>query len=181
MSKVRGLIEQYLQASRESKRSIVTLLFEMMRLRFSIGRIGVSEYLDFQLYSDDITFGEKCAFGGYKMQAVLEKFWIDDYSSFMSIDKITMYSLLEGYRLPIPKLRAVYRSSRPALLVHLDSPYDLGTYLKTAELSSCLYKTFERFLWTKEYAYSGIKRHVRQAYSFLEMEPLLLYKISANR
>jgi hypothetical protein len=117
------------QAAKESDRSMGELLFEWLRLRLSVGRIGISEYIDYRLHLNDLTFREKLAFGGYRAESVLIDILVDDYSRFLSLDKITMYSLLEGYGLPIPRLYAVYQSTRPTSLLSLVSSKDLQNYL----------------------------------------------------
>ena len=113
----------------------------MIRLRYSIGRIGISEYCDFLLYENDLSFGEKKAFCGYRAQSVLEEILVDDRSKILSLDKVTMYLLLKGYGFPIPELRAVYASGRrsgpfrcidsvEALCNYLKEPNILPVYVK---------------------------------------------------
>jgi Sugar-transfer associated ATP-grasp len=119
-----------IQAARDSNRSILSLVIEAMKLRYSVGGIGLSEYLDFRLYLDDLTFAEKTAFWGWRGQTILEEILIDDYARFLSLDKITMYALLRGYGLPIPEVRAVYRSQRPQSLLSIASPEALAHYFR---------------------------------------------------
>lgn len=121
--------KSFVGAAAESRRSVMSLLREALRLRRSMGQIGVSEYIDFRLYLEDLTFEQKAAFGGWRAQAVLEEVLVDENSRFLSLDKITMYTLLQGYGLPIPALRAVYRSRRPQGIVNLASAEVLANYL----------------------------------------------------
>ncbi|MGV0950354.1 MAG: sugar-transfer associated ATP-grasp domain-containing protein, partial [Azonexus sp.] len=130
MRKLRQLISEFSKASEQSKRSVGSLLIELIRLHFSLGRIGASEYLDFRLHMNNLTFEEKCAFGGYRAEAILEEILIDDYARFISLDKITMYALLEGYGLPFPKIHAIYGSRRPGSFLCLDSPQALASYFE---------------------------------------------------
>ncbi len=132
MSNLISMVSDFAEASKQSDRPISSLLLELIRLRYGLGRIGASEYLDFRLHMNDLTFEQKRAFGGYRAEAILEETLIDDYARFLSLDKITMYSLLEGYGLPIPKIRAVYGSKRPSSLFCLDSPQALAAYLATS-------------------------------------------------
>jgi hypothetical protein len=135
MNKHKQLISEFSKASEQSNRSVSSLMIELMRLRFGVGRIGASEYLDFRLYMNDLTFEQKCAFGGYRAEAILEEILIDDYARFISLDKITMYALLAGCGLPFPKIHAIYGSKRPSSFLCLDSPQALATYLEnTASL-----------------------------------------------
>lgn len=128
-----SLFADYIEAASVSKRTLFALLWEALKLRLGHSRLGLSEYIDFQLYLDDLTFLEKKAFGGIRTQSILEKILIDDYSRFLSLDKITMYSLLAGYNFPIPHIRAAYRSVRPSSFVSLRSVDELEQYLRAAK------------------------------------------------
>jgi Sugar-transfer associated ATP-grasp len=119
----------YVQAAKASRRPITTLLLEALRLRLSHTRLGFSEYIDFQLYRNDLTWAEKAAFGGLRAQAVLQDILIDDYSRFLTLDKLTMYTLLNGHNLPTPKVRATYRSHRPIHTVQIQTSQELANYL----------------------------------------------------
>jgi hypothetical protein len=102
----------------------------MTLLRLTGTRIGLSEYFQFQLYKTDIPLHEKRLFVGYATQNILEEILVDDYARFLSLDKVTMYTLLEGYQIPIPEVRAIYNSSRPAALMQINSRSALSDYLK---------------------------------------------------
>jgi hypothetical protein len=126
-----SILEDFTQAAGESGRSLATLVVEALKLRASPTRLGLSEYIDFKLYLDDLTFSEKASFGGLRTQGLLEEILIDDYSKFLSLDKVTMYALLRGHGIPIPEVRAIYRSSRPASVRSLGSAEELEEYLKS--------------------------------------------------
>jgi len=125
-----SLVKEFRLASRESNRSILELVVEAIRLRFSVGRLGVSEYLDFRLFLKDLSLEEKQAFAGWRCEADLQEILVDDYSRFLSLDKVSMYLLLHAYGLPIPCIKAVYRSRRPQGLRSLGSPEELAAYLR---------------------------------------------------
>ncbi len=125
-----SLVRQLEEASKIGGRPLLGLAFEIARLRTSIGRIGVSEYLDFRLYENDLTLAEKRAFGGWRAQEVLEEILVDDYSRFLSLDKISMYSLLKSCGFPIPELRAVYGTIRPAGIAQIESPTALQAFFR---------------------------------------------------
>jgi len=126
------IVGNFINASRESRRSILSLIYEATALRFFRRRIGFSEYFDYNLYLNDLNFKEKTAFGGWRSQQILEEILVDDYSQFLSLDKITMYSLLNGFGFPIPDLKAVYRTRRPHSILNLASPDELEDFLGTA-------------------------------------------------
>ncbi len=123
--------KEFYAAARESGRPVSALLLEALALRFSTGKIGISEYFDFRLHLRDLSFREKTAFGGWRAQAVLEDILVDDYGRFLGIDKVTMYSLLRGHGLPIPRMKAVFRSKRPRSVLNLSSPKALAGYLRS--------------------------------------------------
>lgn len=119
------------RATRESGRSIPALLWEMLALRAATGRIRPAEYFNYRLHLNDLTLREKRRFGGALAFFVLYDIMVDDYSYFLHMDKVTMYTLLAGYGFPIPELRAVYGTQRPA--VHcLNSPQELERYLSSS-------------------------------------------------
>ena len=124
-----NLLSEYKQAASQSNRSITSLLMEAIRLRISNTRLGLSEYIDFQLYKNDLSWREKSSFGGQRTQLMLEEILIDDYSRFLSLDKVTMYSLLSGLNLPIPKIRATYRTQRPASIPQLHTALELAEFM----------------------------------------------------
>ena len=113
LNKLVFLLSSMRSASKRSSRSYLSLLRELIVLRYSIGRIGLSEYLDFQLYKNDLTLEQKLEFGGYRAEGILEELLVDDYSKFNAIDKVTMYALLDGFNVPIPTMYAVLGTERP--------------------------------------------------------------------
>lgn len=128
---VKRLISSLMAASARSKRPVLSVALEMLRLRLGGARLGFSEYFDFRLYESDLSHAEKTQFAGWYLQGVLEDILIDDYARFLSLDKITMYTLLNGFGLAVPQLRAAYRSSRPSSLVQLNTEAQLAAYLQT--------------------------------------------------
>lgn len=127
-----SLLNTYRQAAHVSGRSLPALLIEAARLRLGPQRLGISEYIDFQLYQNDLDWPAKTAFGGLRAQQVLEDILVDDYSRFLSQDKLSMYALMQGFGLPIPRLRAMYRTLRPSSVLQLPTPQALAAYLRDA-------------------------------------------------
>lgn len=126
------MLDSYRQAASLSNRPLWSLLVEAARLRVSGTRLGLSEYIDFRLYMNDLSWAEKSAFGGMRTQAVVEDILIDDYSRFLSLDKVTMYALLSGLGLPVPAIRATYRSMRPSSIPQLQTPGDIAEFFADA-------------------------------------------------
>ncbi len=116
----------FLKCANVSKRPIIEIFLEALRLRFSPPYLDLSEYLDFQLYLNDLSFSEKAAFCGHRMQRVIIEILADEYSKFLSIDKVTMYFLFRGCGLPTPDIRAIYKSHRPSAILNISHQQDLG-------------------------------------------------------
>lgn len=131
MDRIRWLMSSFRRAAAESGRSIPALFKEFLQLRFSVGRMGLTEYFDFRLFMDDLNLEEKRAFGGRRAQIVLEEILVDDYSEFISRDKPTTYSIFRDCGFPIPAIRALYATHRPSKAYQcLRSVNDLSAYLK---------------------------------------------------
>ncbi len=125
-----SLFDQFIDAAEKTGRSRYEIILEALKLRTSFTRLGFSEYIDFQLYKNDLTWEQKKSFGGIRTQNILEDILIDDYSKFLSLDKVTMYSLFDGFCFPIPRIRATYRSLRPSSILQLKNSSELEAYLK---------------------------------------------------
>ncbi len=125
------LMQEYRLAARAANRPLAALLLEALKLRLSVSRLGLTEYLDFQLYRNDLSYKEKREFGGYRQQSVLEEILVDDYSRFISVDKVTMYAVLGGHGFTIPEVRAVYGAIRPHARLCLQTAADLERFLRT--------------------------------------------------
>lgn len=135
ITRLQGLVSGLRAAARASGRSLASIVQESLALRLSPARLGVSEYLDFRLYEQDLTAAQKRAFGGYRAQAVLEDLLIDDYSLILSLDKATFYALMRGYGLAVPETRATYAPGRSiALGEMLASVGELAAFLRSAAL-----------------------------------------------
>lgn len=124
------LFSQYLHASKSAKRSVAAIMLEALRLRISSSRLGFSEYIDYQLYKSDLSWEEKSQYGGGRAQNILEQILVDDFSRFLSIDKVTMYALLGALEFPVPKLLATYRSLRAGPVTQLQTAEDLEYFLR---------------------------------------------------
>jgi len=97
------------EVSARSGKSVPAQFAELLRLRFAEGRLGTSEYYDFQLW-DDRRFPpeRKREFMGLRGQAVLSDIVLDDCSYAVTLDKLTFYALMLAHRFPIPRIQAVY-------------------------------------------------------------------------
>lgn len=132
-----------LDAARRCGRPWPALALEAITLRLSGQRLGISEYLDFRLYEQDLTPAQKRQFSGYRAQHALEDLLVDDYSKILSLDKLSFYALMQGYGLPIPRTVAVYGPTRGSVLgEHLPSPQALRRYLAGAPLPLYLKPSF---------------------------------------
>jgi len=134
------LISRFRSAANESGRPILTLLAEAASLRLSPSHLGFSEYLKYKLHFGDLTAKSKREFVGGQSADALKDIVSDERARFIARDKLTTYTLLQGYGFPTPAIRAVYRSTRPrsvnciqdttALVNFLRIPANLPVYLK---------------------------------------------------
>lgn len=124
------MASQWIQAAHSSGRSVAALLLEALLLRFSEGRVGLSEYLDYRLHRPALSWAQKLQFGGWRLQKVLEELLVDEQSRFLSLDKLSMYALMQGLGLPVPQLRAVYGAQRTHGVPALTDAESLARYLR---------------------------------------------------
>ncbi|MGL1832969.1 sugar-transfer associated ATP-grasp domain-containing protein [Rhodocyclaceae bacterium SMB388] len=96
------------RASRLTSRSILAIGYEMLRLRLDIGRLGTSEYMDFRLFDDALSYDEKRCFLGRRGQEVFNELMCDEYSTFIAYDKLVQHLILTGLGCPVPELQALY-------------------------------------------------------------------------
>lgn len=134
------MLRSYLSASKVSGRPLPNLLLEALILRLTGLKLGLSEYIDFQLYKDDISFAQKKKFAGQRAQAIIEDILIDDYSKILSLDKVSMYGLLQGLNIPTPKIKATYRTLRPSCITQIHSQQEMAEFLSDPTNLPCYVK-----------------------------------------
>lgn len=129
ISRVSSVWYDLLEASRQSDRSRLDIIVEAMRLRLAAPHLSWDEYLNFRLFESRHTLDQKREFGGWRTQHVLEEILVDELSKFAVQDKITMYSVMQAFGLPIPKLKAAYATLRPKGLPCRQDPESLAELL----------------------------------------------------
>lgn len=122
------------KARQSTGRATASMLFEWAQLRGGIGKIGLTEYLDYQVYRPELSRAEKSRFASYRVQNALEQLLVDDYSRILSLDKISYYLLMEGNGLPVPRTHALYApTSRYFPRTLLRTPEELGDWLAASD------------------------------------------------
>lgn len=117
-------------AAIDSGRSRLEIVREVVRLRLSVGQIGLTEYFDYRLHYSDLTFEQKREFIGWRAFNRLEKILADDLSLFLSFDKLTSYALFKGCGITFPPMKAVYGRNCPReLWLSLQNRHELNDYL----------------------------------------------------
>lgn len=106
------LFRHALEARRQSGRGLFRQAVDVLKLRLGEGRIGPAEYYFYRLFDAGHDDQSRRRFAGYRLcreidQALNQRPW-----RALANDKLLMYSLFEGLRLPYPRLRAVYSSPR---------------------------------------------------------------------
>lgn len=130
------------EAQRHGARSVMSQAIEILRLRLGMGRLGLSEYYNYRLW-DCVALDRRAkeAFAGYRAQAVLEELLIDDYSKFLSLDKLTFDALMRAHRFPIPKLLAVFSERRRNVTAPVvTTPSALAEHLRNSMPYPCYCK-----------------------------------------
>ena len=115
-------------------------MLEALSLRLSPSHLGLSEYLNFKLYRDDLDSRSKKQYVGGLSASALKDIVSDERARYIVRDKLTTYTLLKGYGFPTPATKVVYRSNRPSsvaclrdageLISYLRDPANLPVYLK---------------------------------------------------
>lgn len=95
-------------AARTARVSLLTLLAESTALRFGPGKLGVSEYLGFRLFSRHLSLAKKKQFLGWRVERLVQKKVNRREWSVVSSDKLLFYQVMRSLELPIPALHAVY-------------------------------------------------------------------------
>lgn len=122
------------EAKLATGRSALSMLVEWASLRAGAGKVGLSEYFDYQIYRRDLSRPEKSAFASYRVQHVLEQLLVDEYSRILSLDKLTYYLLMEGSGLPVPHTHALYAPrGRHFPRVVLRTPDELADWLAASD------------------------------------------------
>jgi hypothetical protein len=124
------LIDRFFKAAAESRRPIVALLAEALWLRLSPSHLGFSEYLNFKLYRDDLDSKSKKQYVGGLSASALKDIVSDERARYILRDKLTTYTLLQGYGFPTPTTKLVYRSLRPSAVACLRDAGELANYLR---------------------------------------------------
>lgn len=102
------LIPYALEARRQSGRGLLSQALDLLRLRFGEGRIGPAEYYFYRLFDAGHDARSRGRFAGYRLCREIDQQLNQRPWRALANDKLLMYSLFEGLRLPYPRLRAVY-------------------------------------------------------------------------
>ncbi|MBM3394660.1 MAG: hypothetical protein FJY37_08530, partial [Betaproteobacteria bacterium] len=84
------------------------------------------------LQRSDIDFSRKREFIGGTGSDALKLIVSDERARFIMRDKLTTYTLLQGFGFPVPELKAIYHSRRPASVRSIQSATELADYLRDA-------------------------------------------------
>lgn len=124
-----NVLQQFRSAARDVKRPLTGVLVEALRLRLGRNQLGVTEYLDYGLHRTDLSFEQKSRFCGVRLQSALEELLVDDYSKFLSLDKVSMGLLLKGGEFRTPEIFATFGRLPRANLPHLQTDGELRAFL----------------------------------------------------
>jgi hypothetical protein len=117
------LFRHALEARRQSGRGLLSQGLDLLRLRFGEGRLGPAEYYFYRLFDARHDRSSRARFAGYRLCRDIDQKLNQRPWRALANDKLLMYSLFEGLRLPYPRLRAVYSSPQR----HFPAAAALGT------------------------------------------------------
>jgi hypothetical protein len=126
------LVRHAIEARRQSGRGLLEQAFDVARLRLGEGRVGPAEYYFYRLFDAPHDERSRARFAGYRLCREIDRRLNQRPWRALANDKLLMYSLFEGLRLPYPRLRAVYSSPHrhfPAAAA-LDKPAAVEAFLR---------------------------------------------------
>jgi hypothetical protein len=106
------LLRHALEARRQSGRGLLSQCLDVLSLRLGEGRLGPAEYYFYRLFDGRHDRASRARFAGYRLCRDIDRKLNQRPWRALANDKLLMYSLFEGLRLPYPRLRAVYSSPR---------------------------------------------------------------------
>lgn len=109
MDTLRNLWRYAMLVSRDHGKSIPRQAMEIARLRFGPGKIGLTEYYDFELFDDSLfTWNHRSHYIGNRTSSELERRLNIEAWAAVAYDKIVNYQILARLGLPIPAPIATY-------------------------------------------------------------------------
>lgn len=109
MEILRNLWRYAMLVSRDHGKSIPRQAMEIARLRFGPGKIGLTEYYDFELFDDSLfSWNHRSHYIGHRYGHYLERLLNSQEWSAVAYDKIVNYQILARLNLPIPVPIATY-------------------------------------------------------------------------
>lgn len=127
------LIKYIGKAKRSHKKSVSSQLFEIFCLRFSKGKLGISEYYDYGLFDDArFSMAQKREFVGWRMRFVLQNKLNLPSWGILSTDKLLFQLMMLQIGLPVPPVIGVFsRAGRYAGKIPVyDSAVGLKQFLE---------------------------------------------------
>ena len=103
-----SLFKSAVRVKKETGKSITSQFIEALRLRFSRTALSPSEYYEYHLYQNGITFDEKRDYLGWRKSREFDRGLNLDSWRACANDKLLFHSLMQGLDFPLPKIRAVY-------------------------------------------------------------------------
>lgn len=127
------ILKALLRARAASGRSIPAQVMEIISLRYGRGKIGVSEYFDYQLFdSRKFSREQKQEFVGWRTKYPFNKVLDMRAWHAFSIDKNTFSTFARGAEIPTPRLRGLYsaRARHIPDAEWLSNPAQLSEFLR---------------------------------------------------
>lgn len=96
-----------LQAKALSGKGLLRQFTEILRLRYSGSKLGISEYYFYRLFDRALSDEERHRFAGYRRERAIDRALNKDSWRAIANDKLVFYATLSTLGLPYPQVRAV--------------------------------------------------------------------------
>ena len=96
-----------LRARALSGTGLLRQLTEILRLRYSVSSLGISEYYFYRLFDRQLSDEDRDRFAGYRRERIVDRALNKDSWRAIANDKLVFYSTLTALGLPYPQVRAV--------------------------------------------------------------------------
>ncbi|MET0116126.1 MAG: sugar-transfer associated ATP-grasp domain-containing protein [Sedimenticola sp.] len=109
MKKLISLIKYAFVVSRRDQKGVLSQFYDILRLRFDRGKLGIKEYYLYGLYNDKkFSYIQKRQFVGWRQRFEFQELFNNRTWYGTSTDKILSYLIFSSLNFPLPELKAVF-------------------------------------------------------------------------
>lgn len=112
MISILDLLRNLHRTKQQKEKSVLWQLAEIARLRFGETKLGASEYYYYGLFDEAFDIAEKNKFVGWRMERKIDRALNNKSWRIVANDKLLFYALMAAYKMPYPKILAIYHRTR---------------------------------------------------------------------